>query len=75
MIPLWTTTMRPWQSWCGCAFSSLGRPWVAQRVWPMPEAAAERLGAQAVDSRLPSLPTERRRSRLPSLTTAMPAES
>ena len=21
---------------CGCAFFSVGRPWVAQRVWPMP---------------------------------------
>src|SRR5450755_1847603 len=30
------TWMRPVQSWCGWAFSSDGRPWVAQRVWPMP---------------------------------------
>ena len=27
---------RPVQSRCGWAFSSVGRPWVAQRVWPMP---------------------------------------
>ena len=24
---------------CGCAFSSVTRPWVAQRVWPMPVVA------------------------------------
>ena len=35
-MPLWTTTMSPVQSRCGCAFSSVGRPCVAQRVWPMP---------------------------------------
>jgi len=26
----------PVQSTCGCAFASVGRPCVAQRVWPMP---------------------------------------
>ena len=36
MMPLWTTTMRPVQSRCGWAFSSVGRPCVAQRVWPTP---------------------------------------
>ena len=35
-MPLWTTTILPVQSRCGCAFSSVGRPCVAQRVWPMP---------------------------------------
>ena len=74
MMPLWTTTMRPEQSWCGCAFSSVGRPWVAQRVCPTPHSpwsgSAARLAA-----RFPSLPAERRRWRTPSLTTAMPAES
>ena len=34
MMPLCTTTIRPVQSRCGCAFSSVGRPCVAQRVWP-----------------------------------------
>ena len=32
MIPLWITAVTPPQSTCGCAFCSLGRPWVAQRV-------------------------------------------
>ena len=36
MMPLWTTTMRSLQSRCGWAFSSVGRPCVAQRVWPRP---------------------------------------
>ena len=40
MMPLCTTTMRPWQSRCGCAFSSVGRPCVAHRVWPMPNSPA-----------------------------------
>ena len=38
MIPLWTTTRRPVQSRCGWAFSSVGRPCVAQRVWPRPKS-------------------------------------
>ena len=36
MIPLWTTATRPVQSRWGWAFVSVGWPWVAQRVWPMP---------------------------------------
>ena len=39
MIPLWMTVMLPVQSWCGWAFRSFGRPWVAQRVWARPIAA------------------------------------
>ena len=34
MMPLWTTASRS-VAW-GCALLSVGRPWVAQRVWPMP---------------------------------------
>ena len=34
MMPLWTTASRLVA--CGWALVSLGRPWVAQRVWPMP---------------------------------------
>ena len=74
MIPLWTTTILPLQSWCGWAFSSLGRPWVAQRVWPMPKAPASG-SARRLSSRLRSLPTDRRRLQAPSRTTATPAES
>ena len=35
MIPLWMRASRPVQSMWGWAFSSVGLPWVAQRVWPM----------------------------------------
>ena len=45
-MPLWTTTSEPEQSVCGCAFSSDGRPWVAQRVWPMPSVPATGLLTQ-----------------------------
>ena len=34
MMPLWTTATRSVA--CGCALFSVGLPWVAQRVWPMP---------------------------------------
>ena len=74
MIPLWTTTILPWQSWWGWAFSSLGRPWVAQRVWPIPKAPA--MGsARRLSSRFLSLPTDRRRNISQFCTTATPAES
>src|SRR5580704_3171493 len=75
MIPLCTTTISPLQSRCGCAFSSVGRPCVAQRVWPIPYTPSS--GVMRIDSsRLRSLPGERRTSSLPfSPTTAMPAES
>ena len=36
MMPLWTTATSPVQSRMGCAFVSVGWPWVAHRVWPMP---------------------------------------
>src|SRR3989304_4446847 len=39
-MPLWTTTRFPPQSVWGCAFSSEGRPWVAQRVCPIPSEPA-----------------------------------
>ena len=34
MMPLWTTATRSVA--IGWALASVGRPWVAQRVWPMP---------------------------------------
>ena len=36
MMPLWTTAILPAASRCGCALRSVGRPCVAQRVWPTP---------------------------------------
>ena len=35
-MPLCTTTTFPVVSECGWAFTSVGAPWVAQRVWPTP---------------------------------------
>ena len=46
MMPLCTTASRSVA--CGWALLSVGLPWVAQRVWPMPICAAERLAAQPV---------------------------
>src|SRR5450759_4563503 len=74
MMPLWTTTMRPVQSRCGWAFSSVGRPCVAQRVCPMPYSPSRGLPA-ITSSRRASLPALRRSSIWPFLTTATPAES
>ena len=48
-MPLWTTTILPVQSVCGWAFSSVGRPCVAQRVWPMPVDAGGRRAVQLLD--------------------------
>ena len=46
MIPLWTTTSDAVAVGVGWAFSSEGRPWVAQRVWPMPSDARRAALAQ-----------------------------
>ena len=52
MIPLWTTAMRPLQSRCGWAFWSFTSPWVAQRVWPMPQLPASSSGTRGIRSRI-----------------------
>ncbi len=44
MMPLCTTASRSVA--CGCALFSVGLPWVAQRVWPMPASAGERFAAE-----------------------------
>jgi hypothetical protein len=59
---------------CGWALRSVGAPWVAQRVWPMPIVPASG-SSQSRASRLFSLPSARRRSMWPSTSVAMPAES
>ncbi len=51
MIPLCTTATWPAASRCGWAFSSLGAPWVAQRVCAMPVVPANRLGSRSSSSR------------------------
>ena len=52
MIPLCTTASRPVQSRWGWAFSGVGLPWVAQRVWPIavrrPGGAARQRPASVV---------------------------
>ena len=45
MMPLCTTASLSVA--CGCALFSVGLPWVAQRVWPMPIGALQRLAAAA----------------------------
>ena len=72
MMPLWTTETLSFM--CGCALRSVGRPCVAQRVWPMPVWPFSGCSASR-DSRLRSLPSARRRSRWPFSTVAMPALS
>ena len=40
MMPLWMMATLPSMLVCGWAFTSLGSPLVAQRVWPMPTVAS-----------------------------------
>ena len=73
-MPLWTTATHPLESTCGWAFTSLGSPCVAQRVWPMPTLPDSRFGSAPSSSR--SLPSRLCTFRSPArLTSAMPAES
>ena len=72
---MWTLSV---VSKCGWAFSSVTRPWVAQRVWPMPvpgcgrsaraTGAAAGVGRRAAASR-PSI-AARSTLRLPTVRTA-----
>ncbi len=64
MMPLCTTATLPER--CGCALSSVGGPWVAQRVWPMPVAPSTH-SLRSFFTRLSSLPSERRRAQLATL--------
>ena len=73
MIPLWTTATRPVASSCGCALTSDGAPWVAQRVCPMPTLPANRLGMMAARSRTRPCFLATRSPLAPR--TAIPAES
>ena len=79
-MPLTTTWTRSVVSKCGWALASLTRPWVAQRVWPMPVVAGRgrprrrrrRRRARPRRSRLSRLPTARTESISPSAITEMP---
>ena len=72
MMPLWTTATLSVA--CGCALLSVGLPWVAQRVCPMPVWPASGSARSRV-SRFFSLPSARRRSRWSPSSVATPAES
>jgi hypothetical protein len=75
MIPLCTTATAPSAETCGCALRSVGPPWVAQRVCPMPTVAAGRGLSASAFSRLASLPARFEVASSPSTRTATPAES
>ena len=72
MMPLWMTLIDP--TLCGWAFSSDGRPWVAQRVWPMPIVPGAGSWIRRC-SRFESLPRHRTTRLAPSDHTDTPAES
>ncbi len=74
MMPLCTTATCPSQEGWGCAFASLGRPCVAQRVWPMPQVPARSRGSTR-RARPLTLPLQCTTRSAPSCSTAMPAES
>ncbi len=83
-IPLTTTWTRSCVSVCGWALASLTRPWVAQRVWPIPVVAAREATATPPPSsrcaataltRFDRFPTARTESISSPTITEMPAES
>ena len=74
MMPLWTTAMRLAPSRWGWAFCSVGRPWVAQRVWPIPTVPDKGCWRRRPSSP-ESFPTLRRMENLFPSKTTTPAES
>ena len=57
MMPLWMTATLPVTSVCGCALRSVGPPWVAHRVCPMPVNPASGTSPESMyRSRLTSAP-------------------
>lgn len=77
MIPLWMTAIRPSQSVCGWALRSVGAPWVAHRVCPIPVVAmAGGVGREtSAERRLASFPARFSTARPSAPTRAIPAES
>ena len=53
-MPLWITASLP--ATCGCAFTSVGPPWVAQRVWPMAAVDSGSGRRSSSSTRFASLP-------------------
>ena len=75
MIPLWITAMRPPEDTCGWALTSVGPPWVAHRVCPIPVVDGSIGSASSRERRFSSLPAFLRTSSPSGATTATPAES
>ena len=76
MIPLWMTAIRSSQSVCGWALRSVGAPWVAHRVCPIPAVAGGGGREARMDRRLTSFPALFSTISSPSSPTrAIPAES
>ena len=75
MMPLWTTATLLSADMCGCAFTSDGAPWVAQRVWAMPVVPLKRAGTLASRSRTRPLALTIFRPVAFGVVTTMPAES
>src|SRR5690606_20014838 len=82
MMPLWMTAIRPSPDMCGWAFRSVGPPWVAQRVCPIPvrpvvrpRSLPVRANSSSASARLLSFPARLQATSSVPSTTATPAES
>ncbi len=75
MIPLWMTATVPSADTCGCALRSVGPPWVAHRVCPIPIVAGGSVWSASSFSRFATLPAFFAVLSSPSASTAIPAES
>ena len=76
MIPLCTRASLPsWPPRCGWAFSLVGPPCVAQRVWPIAVAVCGSGASESASRRFSSLPARLRVSTVVPATAATPAES
>ena len=75
MIPLWITATRPVQSRWGWALRSVGRPWVAHRVCPIPLTPLSAVSDPSTCSSASSFPAFRTTWTSPPSSTATPAES
>ncbi len=75
MMPLCTMATAPSQSVCGCAFSTVGAPCVAQRVWAIPPQQGPRAGSSFGVLAPVIRPTWRKSWSRSSQAKAMPQES
>ena len=75
MMPLWTTANLPlWLRW-GWALTSLGSPWVAQRVCPMPRVPGRSAPSWLISRSTWTRPFFLQTRSTPSPHTAIPVES